>query len=104
MTWADEDSGRKAELPANWDSEIRPRILKRDGHRCRWRLPSKARCPRPATDVDHVGDKHDHSDRNLRALCGHHHAQRTAKQGHAARRQKYAKKLRAPEPDPGALG
>lgn len=94
---------RRDQLPADWP-KIRKRILRRDEHRCVWKLPSGARCPRHATDVDHVWSSTDHRDRNLRSLCSHHHGKRTSIQGTRARRDRYAKPGRASEPDPGALG
>lgn len=100
MTW-ETDSRRRAELPADWP-KIREAILKRDGRRCRWKLPSGKRCPRTATDVDHVGSRFDHSDRNLRSLCSTHHGRVTARQGIRARAPR--KKSRRPaERHPGSL-
>lgn len=73
--WA--GSNRRAELPKDWPT-IRRAILRRD--------PVCVRChAAPSTDVDHIGDKHDHSETNLRGLCGPCHASRTGKQGNAAR-------------------
>jgi 5-methylcytosine-specific restriction endonuclease McrA len=34
-----------------WRAKVRPRILRRDGHRCHWRLPG---CTDYATTVDHI--------------------------------------------------
>lgn len=98
MTWGDE-KGR--ELPPDWETRIVPAIKKRDGGRCRWILGiSKRRCPRPGTDVDHVGDPDDHSYRNLRLLCAFHHGKRTARQGIQAREERKAKKFRPGEDHP----
>ena len=85
-------SGRSAtsrgeELPEDW-KELRETQLMRDGYRCVWILPSGARCEQPATDVDHYGAKWDHS--KLRSLCGPHHDKRTARQGMAAARARWA--------------
>src|SRR5690606_32967235 len=99
MAW-ESDSRRRAELPPNWEA-IRREILDRDGRQCRWILPSGKRCPRRATDVDHFGDRNDHSPRNLRALCTHHHAKVTAMQGVRARRKK--PRRRPEERHPGRL-
>jgi hypothetical protein len=93
-------SNRRAELPPEWEPVIRPRILKRDEYRCRW-IDNGQRCTQPATDVDHKGDKHDHSDRNLRALCAWHHGKRTSEQGNAARVR--VSNRRAAERHPGLL-
>ena len=79
-------SNRSEELPPDWPA-IRERVMRRDGRRCVWRLPSGARCPNPATDVDHIDAPWDHRDENLRALCGPHHDKRTAKQGNAAKKR-----------------
>jgi 5-methylcytosine-specific restriction enzyme A len=93
-------SDRKQELPADWQ-QIRARILERDGHQCTGRVGLE-RCTERATDVDHIGDKHDHSDGTLRALCGWHHKRRSSAQGNAARRRVPEK--RTPEAHPGLKG
>lgn len=79
--WA--GSRRRYELPPNWQSQIRPAILQRDGHRCRG-LDGK-HCGRPATDVDHIGDRDDHRPENLQALCADCHAVKSSREGNAAR-------------------
>lgn len=80
-------SKRKAELPPGWPA-IRRRILTRDGHQCTWtRVDTGQRCTETATDVDHIGDPHDHADSNLRGLCGYHHRRRTSQQGAKARQR-----------------
>lgn len=96
--WA--GSNRRAELPPNWYSEIRPAVLKRDGYRCTATLSDDTRCIEPATDVDHLGDKHDHRLENLAAKCGWHHRKKTSAQGNAAR-QRQPPLRRPPEPHPG---
>lgn len=102
MAWGDE-SGRTSPLPANWYS-IRKQVLERDGHRCRWILPSGARCPRTATDVDHFKGADNHSLDALRSLCGHHHDKVTAQQGVKGRRRRKKKPPRRPtEQHPGLL-
>ena len=93
-------SNRRAELPANWDSEIRPRIFARDGGQCT-ETDGGVRCTHRATDVDHIGDKTDHSDENLRALCDWHHKRRSSQQGNRARKRIPEK--RRPEPHPGLI-
>lgn len=97
MTWG-EEKGR--ELPANWESEIVPAVKARDGGRCRWVLPTKGRCPRPGTEVDHIGPNHVHKLSNLRLLCAFHHGKRTSKQGLAARAERKAQKFRRGEDHP----
>lgn len=79
MPWA--SSQRRAELPPGWSSRIVPRILQRDPT-CRLQLRG---CTNVSTEVDHIGDKHDHSDANLRGLCHPCHAKRTHEQSLAAR-------------------
>jgi len=75
-------SRRRAELPPNW-AAIRTMVLDRDRHTCR--IARADRCTHLATQVDHVGDRHDHTTANLRAACAPCHAWRTAQQGQAAR-------------------
>lgn len=98
--WADSD--RKDFLPPDW-WKIRGQVLKRDGWRCRWILPSGARCPRKATDVDHMGDRDDHRLERLRSLCADHHKKVTARQAIAARAAKVKKRPRRTERRPGEL-
>ena len=81
--WA--GSTRRASLPANWATVIRPAVLARDKGRCRW-IENNRRCPCPATDVDHIADRHDHSLGNLRSLCSEHHNRRSSAQGNAAKK------------------
>lgn len=95
-------SNRRAELPKDW-SAIRRRILERDGGRCTWIMPSGRRCKTAATDVDHIGDKHDHGDDNLRSLCGFHHDLHTADQAGTARGKRANAFRRPPEQHPGLL-
>jgi 5-methylcytosine-specific restriction enzyme A len=81
-------SNRRALLPTNWTTEIVPRILTRDHHRCQWlRYDTGRRCLRTARDVDHViphsqgGTDHDS---NLQALCQYHHRLKTGREGGTA--------------------
>lgn len=92
MGW--ESSDRREHLPSNWDS-IREFVLKRDGYRCVWKLGSGARCPRRATEVDHMGDRDDHRPEKLRSLCHAHHEKVTLRQAWAGRQRK--KQPRRPE-------
>jgi 5-methylcytosine-specific restriction enzyme A len=97
-----EGSTRKSRLPANWQSQIRPRILARDGFRCTW-LESGVRCAAKATDVDHIRPGDNHSDANLRSLCGPHHRRKSSSEGGRAPRRvsrKYGVK-RPEEAHPG---
>jgi len=92
-------SSRRTELPPDWPA-IRTRILTRDGYRCTW-ITDGRRCQARATDVDHVGDKHDHRDENLRALCSECHKRRTQAQAKQAQAAQRAKARRPTEPHPG---
>lgn len=100
MPW--ETSNRRQELPPNWYSGIRPRILERDGHRCQWRR-TRGICGSPANQVDHIGDRHDHSDDNLQALCAWHHRKKTEQESADARRKIAAKGRLPVERHPGLL-
>ncbi len=101
MSW--ETSDRRSELPPDWP-KLRAQVLKRDGHRCTWNLPkSGARCPRPATDVDHKVPGNWHGLENLRALCGTHHDQKSAKEGVAAKKKIKASGRRRTEESPGRI-
>lgn len=97
MGW--ETSDRKSRLPANW-SQLVKEVWRRDKGQCTWRLPSGARCPRRGADVDHIRPGDDHRMSNLRLLCTHHHAKKTAREGVFGRRKKPG---RAPEAHPGAI-
>lgn len=88
MPWGS-TSGRTAPLPPDWDSYIRPTVLKRDGYRCvKTRGDTDERCDWPATDVDHMGEPDDHRLHMLQSLCEYHHARKTAAQGGRARPKK----------------
>lgn len=93
--WA--SSQRKHELPPDWASRTVPRILGRDPN-CRLQLKG---CTGRSTEVDHIGDRHDHSDTNLRGVCTPCHSKRTQAQAKAAHHAFYARARRAPEPHPG---
>jgi len=101
MAW--DTSNRRAELPPDWRSKRRPRILARDGHQCQW--PTElGPCGHPATDVDHKQPGNDHSDDNLWALCGWHHDHKTQGEAAAARRAKgYLSTKRSQEQHPGLV-
>lgn len=80
--WA--GSNRRAELPADWYTTIRPFVLQRDEYRCRNRIDGRV-CGRTANQVDHIGDRHDHRPEMLQALCADCHAIKSSRQGNAAR-------------------
>lgn len=72
--------------PANWKTEIRPRILERAGHRCEW-CGAENYHPHPETGskviltvahIDH--DITNNTDGNLAALCQRCHLRHDAKQ------------------------
>lgn len=103
--WKDATSRRSSPRPNGW-KRLRAEVLARDQHRCVW-TDQGARCPRVATDVDHIGDPADHSPGNLRALCGPHHRARTGQQaGQAAgraTRARIAARNRPADRHPGLL-
>lgn len=102
MAW--EGSDRRDRLPADWPAR-RAAQLELDGHRCRWRLRSGVRCPRRATEVDHIEEKADRHEvgKDLQSLCAHHHGLKTTAAAARFRRQKAQKRYRKPEEHPGAL-
>lgn len=76
-----EGSTRRQTLPANWYREIRPAVIARD-RSCRWPTPGGGVCGDPgANQVDHIGDRDDHSLGNLQLLCEAHHRFKSAQQG-----------------------
>ncbi len=91
--------GSARSLPRNWYA-IRKVVLLRDGHQC-CAVENGQRCLAEATDVDHIGDRDDHSTTNLRSLCGAHHRARTSRQGNAARTRPRALEVRPREKHPG---
>jgi len=102
MAW--EGSDRRERLPADWPAR-RAKQLQIDGGRCTWRLPSGARCPRPATDVDHkyeMADRHEPG-RDLQSLCAHHHGKKTAVAAARFKRERRQKRFRPAEEHPGAV-
>lgn len=98
MGW--ETSDRNDDLPRDW-WRIRKQVLERDEHRCRWVLPSGARCPRKATEVDHMGERTDHRLIKLRAMCEHHHARLSSQQGHRERAKRKQGRVKRTEQHPG---
>lgn len=98
--WAGSD--RRSRLPRDWN-QLRQVVLKRDGGRCTWTLPSGARCPRPATDVDHRIPGDDHRLENLQALCSHHHGRKSAQEGVQARAQRKVGRKRRQEQHPSQM-
>ncbi|MFJ9694959.1 HNH endonuclease [Kitasatospora sp. NPDC101183] len=98
LAWTTSD--RRERLPKDWASRIRPRILRRDGGRCTAVFGDGRRCSAPATDVDHIIPGDDHSDDNLRALCGWCHAKKSAHEGGTAAGHRAARTTRPKAPHP----
>jgi 5-methylcytosine-specific restriction endonuclease McrA len=96
MSW--EGSDRRSRLPSDWASAIVPRILQRDGYRCRIGYDG---CTGTATEVDHIRRGDDHSNVNLQAACSWCHGKKSSAEGNAARRRWSSK--RKPERHPGLL-
>lgn len=96
-------SNRRQRLPENW-SEIRRKVLVRDGFRCTNTFASGKRCNRPATDCDHVRPGDDHSPSNLQAMCEECHRRKSSREGADAlnkKRQEIRAKYRRPDKHPG---
>nr|DAK51749.1 MAG TPA: HNH endonuclease bacteriophage, HNH Endonuclease, DNA.52A [Caudoviricetes sp.] len=84
----------------------RKRVLERCGYRCEWMITREERCPEKATDVDHIKPGDDHSFRNLRGLCGKHHARKSSSEGWWARKrliEESKQKFRKQETHPAYL-
>ncbi len=94
MGW--HNSNRRGALPQDWRAR-RARILARDHHRCTIAGPH---CTGTATEVDHIGERTDHRDHMLRAVCHPCHARRTAQQAASSRT---ARRRRPDEGVPGLL-
>ena len=95
--------GHSHPLPAGWRSVIRPRSLRRDGHRCQLRIAGV--CIGTATHVDHIvpawkGGSDD--DSNLQAACRPCHGRKTGKEAAEARAARPGRK-RPAEPHPGMI-
>jgi 5-methylcytosine-specific restriction protein A len=88
------DSTRRAELPPDWFTHIRPRILKRD--------PVCAVCrSRPSAQVDHIRRGHDHRDSNLQGICDSCHKDKSSREGVDARREIRSARWRPRPTHPG---
>ena len=101
-TWVEgPNSWRTTPRPRGW-KKIRARIFKRDGYQCTW-IENGVRCPAAGTDCDHIDDPEDHSDANLRTLCGPHHRRRTGVQANQARWVQRKPRERPAERHPGLI-
>ena len=100
MPWP---SGRRAGAPnrnsPQW-RRARAAALKRDRHRCQAPTPTGEPCHQPATEVDHLQRGDDHRLANLQSLCGAHHASKSAREGHDARRDQLQRTVRPSETHP----
>lgn len=80
MAWA--TSHRAAQLPTGW-ARTCARVLHRDGYVCQLHLARV--CTGLATEVDHIGDRNDHDDANLQAVCSDCHKIKTQAESMAGR-------------------
>lgn len=98
-------SSRVEPLPPNWASEIRPRILARDGHACQQEISyDGTKCGAYAYRVDHITPAHlggGHEDDNLQALCDTHTRIKDSTEGGRAAQAKRPSRRRPTEPHPG---
>lgn len=97
--WA--NSERRAELPPDWKTVIRPAVIKRDKGKCRWPRPNGGICGAPGNQVDHKGDRLDHRIEALQLLCERHHNAKSSQQGVEARAK--VSNRRPKERHPGLL-
>lgn len=94
--WA--SSNRRAELPANWTTEIVPRIKRRDRYRCQ--ECGGAICGNEKLEVDHIGDPMDHSDSNLQTLGFVCHRRKTLREARNRSRQSQEQSIGPPAQRP----
>lgn len=82
-------STRRKRRPPNW-KQLREEQLERDGHRCT-AVEGGVRCTATTNlEVDHLEEMSDDHSR-LQTLCRRHHAQKTNRFNHHARRKAIAK-------------
>jgi 5-methylcytosine-specific restriction enzyme A len=100
-------SSRVEPLPPNWETEIRPRILTRDGYSCQREISyDGTKCGVYAYRVDHIIPAHlggTDEDDNLEALCDHHTRQKDSAEGGRAAQARRPKRTRPAEKHPGLL-
>lgn len=95
MAW--EGSNRRAQLPPDW-ARRQAACIQAAGGRCQQTLPSGMRCPRDATDADHIDDPTNHD--RLQALCPRHHQIKTSREAQEGKARK-GSWTREPEDHPG---
>ena len=100
MAW--EGSTRKETLPPNWQ-QLRRIVLDRCGGRCEVVKKNGKRCWDKATDVDHMGDRLDHSVERLRGICTWHHSRKSSREGNEAQAAQRAVLRHPVEPHPGLI-
>lgn len=100
--WSSSD--RRARLPRDWGTRVRPRILRRDQYQCQWPVAGGI-CGAHANQVDHIDPNGGDDDQNLRALCECHHRLKSSSEGGRAVRRGHrrarVRTVRPPETHPG---
>jgi 5-methylcytosine-specific restriction endonuclease McrA len=100
-------SSRVEPLPPEWATEIRPRILDRDGWSCQREISfNGTKCGAYAYRVDHIIPAHlggTDEDENLEALCDGHTRIKDSHEGGKAAQARRPKRNRPPEAHPGLL-
>jgi 5-methylcytosine-specific restriction protein A len=91
-------SNRRAELPTDWAK--RRQDCKRRARGLCQATQHDPKCNGVGSECDHIGDKHDHSPRNLQWLSEPCHSAKTKAQA-AAARAALPKAKRPPESHPG---
>lgn len=98
--WADSD--RKSRLPSDWPALV-ALTKKRAKGQCQFIMPSRHRCPRKGTDVDHIHPGDDNRPQNLQLLCAAHHALKSSLEGQRAQAARRIRGLRQEETHPGTI-
>ena len=99
MSW--DNSHRKSELPANWNSELRPKARARAHGQCEHHDADGVRCPNPGTELHHTGDRYDHRLEVLQWICRPCHKAETQAQSVAARSARHTDRKRPAPRHPG---
>lgn len=95
-------STRKSRLPVDWE-RLRRVVLKACDNRCQWIEEGGARCPMPATDVDHIIPGDLNVLENLQGLCNPHHLIKTSREANAAQAERRALGRLPEEQQPGTI-